>query len=143
MDTNVLRRYWCGRRYLSRGNAARVCAVELMEIYLHDSAEAFEFVLEGQLAGDAVASLRHAWNTATSILNDKDVSVDVSALTAADAAGIELLRRMTGSGARLRAALPPQSQDFLRSLGVVVAAPPRPSGRPWTLGLRRLFGLEG
>jgi len=99
-----------------------------MQIHLHDSAETFEFVLEGELAGDAVASLQHAWNTAKSILNDKDVSVDVSALTAADAGGIEVLRSMTASGARLRAALPPQSQDLLQSLGVMVAAPPRPGG---------------
>ena len=111
-------------------------------MYLNDSAKAFEFVLQGELKGDAVQSLEHAWITATSILNGKEVLVDVSALTAADAEGIELLYRLTGSGARLRAALPPHSEEFLRSLGVLVAAHPRPGSRPWLLCLRRLFGIS-
>lgn len=113
-----------------------------MQMYLNDSAKSFEFVLHGELTGDAVESLEQAWITATSILNGKEVFVDVSPLTAADAEGIELLCRMTGSGARLRAARPPQSEEFLRSLGVLVVAPPRRSGWPWTLGVRRLFGLS-
>ena len=113
-----------------------------MQMYLNDSAKTFEFVLRGELTDDAVENLEHAWITATSILNGKEVLVEVSALTAADAEGIELLYRMTGSGARLRAALPPHSEEFLRSLGMLVAAPPRPGSRPWILGLRRLFGLS-
>ena len=95
-----------------------------MQMYLNDSVKTFEFVLQGELTGNSVQSLEYAWITATSILNGKEVLVDVSALTAADAQGIELLDRMTGSGARLRAALPPHSEGFLRSLGVLVAAPP-------------------
>ena len=47
---------------------------------------------------------------------------------------------MTGSGARLRAARLLQSEEFLRSLGMLVVAPPRRSGWPWILGVRRLFG---
>jgi ABC-type transporter Mla MlaB component len=111
-------------------------------MYLNDSVKTFEFVLRGELTGDAVQSLGYAWITATSILNGKEVLVDVSALTAADAEGIELLYRLIGSGARLRAALPPHSPKFLRSLGVLVAAPPRRGSRPWILSLRRLFGLS-
>ena len=86
-------------------------------------------------------SLKYAWITATSILHGKEVLVDVSALTAADAEGIELLYSMTESGARLRATLPPHSEELLRSLGVLVVAPPRLGSRPWRLSLRRLFGL--
>ena len=113
-----------------------------MQMYLNDSVKSFEFVLRGELTGDAVQSLEQAWITAQSILNGKEALVDVSALTAADAGGIELLCHMTGSGARLTAARPPQSEEFLRSLGVRVIAPPRRSGRPWILGVRRLFGLS-
>ena len=113
-----------------------------MQMYLNDSVKTFEFVLRGELTGDAVQSLKYAWITATSILHGKEVLVDVSALTAADAEGIELLYSMTGSGARLRAALPPHSEELLRSLGVLVAAPPRRGSRPWILGLRRLIGLS-
>ena len=114
-----------------------------MKMYLNDSVQSFEFVLHGQLTGDAVQSLEQAWITATSILNGKEVLVDVSALTTADARGIELLYRLTGSGARLRAERPPQSVEFLRSLGVRVAAPPPRSVWPLISGMRRLFGLFG
>ena len=112
-----------------------------MQMYLNDSVETFEFVLRGELTGDAVQSLKYAWITATSILHGKEVLVDVSALTAADAEGIELLYSMAESGARLRATLPPHSEELLRSLGVLVVAPPRLGSRPWRLSLRRLFGL--
>jgi len=111
-----------------------------MQMYLNDSVKAFEFVLRGELAGEAVQSLEHAWITATSILAGKDVYVDVSALTTADVDGIAVLDRMTASGARLRAVTPPRSEEFVRSLGVVVAAPPRRGGVSWVLSLRRLFG---
>jgi ABC-type transporter Mla MlaB component len=114
-----------------------------MTTYLNDSVLSFEFVLHGELTGDAVRSLEQAWITATSILDGKEVFVDVSALTAADARGFDLLSRMKESGARLRAARPPQSEDFLRSLGVRVVAPPRRSGWPQILGVRRLFSLFG
>jgi|ERR1035438_10122315 hypothetical protein len=112
-----------------------------MQMYLNDSVETFEFVLRGELTGDAVQSLKYAWTTATSILHGKEVLVEVSALTAADAEGIELLYSMAESGARLRATLPPHSEELLRSLGVLVVAPPRLGSRPWRLSLRRLFGL--
>ena len=87
-----------------------------MQMYLNDSVKSFEFVLQ--------------------------VFVDVSALTTADAGCIELLCRLTRSGARLRAPRPPQSEEFLRSLGVLVVTPPWRPGRPWILGVRRLFGLS-
>jgi hypothetical protein len=110
-------------------------------MYLNDSVKTFEFVLQGELKGDAVRGLECAWITATSILDGKEVFVEVSALTAADAKGIELLHRMTASGARLRAAPQPNSKEFLQCLGVVEAAPPRRRDRSWRLGLRHLFGI--
>src|SRR5690349_21989075 len=108
-----------------------------MEMYLNDSVDAFEFVLQGELIGSDVKSLEQAWITATSILNGKDLFVDVSSLTAADRDGIELLHRMVASGARLKAGPPAQSEGFLGSLGMPVAAPP--SRRPWSL--RRMVRL--
>jgi len=111
-----------------------------MQMYLNDSVRTFEFVLQGELTRDAAQSLQHAWTTAASILNGREVLVDVSALTAADAEGVELLHRMTGSGARLRAKRPPHSEKFVRSLGVPLPASSRRS--PWISGVRRLFGLS-
>jgi ABC-type transporter Mla MlaB component len=113
-----------------------------MEMYLNDSVKTFEFVLQGKLTRDAAQSLQHAWTTAASILNGRKVLVDVSALTAADPEGIELLYRMTGSGARLTAKRTPQSEEFVRSLGVPVTAPSRRGSCAWMLGVRRLFGLS-
>ena len=112
-----------------------------MEMYLHDSTETFKFALHGELTADAVQSLEQAWITAMSILDGKEVLVDVSAVTAANAEGIQLLRRMTASGARMRAALPAHSEELLRSLGVSVTAPSRRSGWLSMIGLRRWFGL--
>lgn len=113
-----------------------------MQMYLHDNAKSFEFVLQGELTGDAVQSLEQTWITATSVLGGKEVSVNVSSLTAADAEGRSLLTRMTRSGARLTAARPPKSVELLHSLSLLTAVPSRRSGQPWSLGVRRLFGLS-
>jgi len=93
-----------------------------MDMYQHDSATMFRFVLHGGLAGAEVEELEHAWITAQSILKGKELLVDVSGITDADNLGVDLLSRMRDSGARLTAALPPQSEAFVRSLGLPVAA---------------------
>ena len=93
-----------------------------MEMYQHDNAAMFRFVLRGALTGGWVPELEHAWTTAKSILDGRDLAVDVSGMTNADESGVELLFRMRASGARLTAPLPPASEELLRSLGVPVAA---------------------
>lgn len=93
-----------------------------MEMYQHDRAASFQFVLRGELTGDAVPELECAWTTARSIIAGKELVVDISGMTNADHSGIDLLTRMRESGARLTAALPPASEEILRSLGVPVAA---------------------
>jgi hypothetical protein len=110
-----------------------------MQMYLNDSVKTFEFVLHGELTGDAVRSLECAWITATSILDGKEVFVDASELRDADGNGIELLNRISGSGACLRATPRPHAQEFLRALGVV-PAPRGPDPRGWRMSLRQLFG---
>ena len=94
-----------------------------MDMYLHDSATTFRFVLRGELFGDHVAGLRHAWTTAQSILGTKELVVDLSGITTADVAGSEMLYEMRHSGARLIGVPSPASADFLRSLGVPAVAP--------------------
>ena len=51
-----------------------------MEIYQHDSAAKFRFVLRGALAGEHVTESEHAWTTAESNLTGKELVVDVSGL---------------------------------------------------------------
>ena len=99
------------------------CCTDAMEMYQHDHAAMFRFVLRGSLTGGCVPELECAWTTAKSILNGRELAVDVSGLTNADPFGVELLSRMRDSGARLTAALPPASEELLRPLGVLVAAP--------------------
>ena len=109
-----------------------------MVMYQHDSATMFRFVLRGGLIGDQVQDLEHAWNTAKSILAGKELVVDISGITSANRLGFELLSRMRESGARLTAALPPESEEFLRSLGVRVAAPCGRRASSWPGRLLRL-----
>ena len=72
-----------------------------MEMYQHDRAASFQFVLRGELTGDAVPELECAWTTARSIIAGKELVVDISGMTNADHSGIDLLTRMRESGARL------------------------------------------
>ncbi|HUO32657.1 MAG TPA: hypothetical protein VMU80_25815 [Bryobacteraceae bacterium] len=95
-----------------------------MDMYQHDGASLFRFVLRGELCGYCVEELQHAWTTAQSILGTKELVVDICGLAAADAAGVELLSRMRKSGARLIAPLPPASPELLLSLGIPAAALP-------------------
>ena len=114
-----------------------------MDMYQHDSATMFQFVLRGDLIGDRVIDLDHAWNTAKSILAGKVLVVDISGITSVDHPGIDLLSRMRESGARLTAALPPESEELLRSLDIPPAAPRRPRGNRWAPRLFRLARLSG
>jgi ABC-type transporter Mla MlaB component len=114
-----------------------------MDMYQHDSATMFQFVLRGELIGDRVQNLEHAWKTAKSILAGKELVVDISGLTNADPSGVDLLSRMRKSGARLTAALPPESEELLRSLGVPMTAPRGLRGSSWALRISRLGGLCG
>jgi len=109
-----------------------------MEMYLHDSAAMLRFVLRGDLTRCRAPELEHAWTTAKSVLNGRDLVIDVSGITNADEFGVELLLRMRDSGARLTARLPPASEEILRSLGVPVAAP---GGDPFRTRVLRFLRL--
>ena len=111
-----------------------------MQMYLHDRPAVFQFVLKGKLAGDWVLNLEHAWDTARSVLGSKELVVDLSGISDADEPGVELLSRMRQSGARLTAALPPQSESFLASLGVTT--PTQTRRRSWPLRFFRLVHSE-
>jgi len=83
-----------------------------MNVYQHDSADAFRFVLSGDLSGAAVPQLEWAWTTAVSVLSGRPLIVDITGMSGADAAGTDLLSRMKGSGARFTGALPPAAQEY-------------------------------
>ena len=89
-----------------------------MDIYLHDRSAAFQFVLRGKLVGDWVQRLEHAWRTAMSVLQGKEVVVDLTGITDADPKGFDLLVRMRAAGARLTASQPARSNAILTRLGI-------------------------
>ena len=96
-----------------------------MDMYQHDRADMFQFVLRGELIGDRVQDLEHAWNTAKSVLAGKELAVELSGLTNADRPGVDLLCRMRESGARLTVAQPPANVDLICSMGIPAPAPGR------------------
>ncbi len=81
-----------------------------MDIYQHDGATTFRFVVRGELSGKAVGELEQAWTTATSILRQRALVVDVSGVTNTDASGLCLLSRLQESGCRLITTGPPKSK---------------------------------
>ena len=112
-----------------------------MNMYQHDSATTFRFVLQGELVGDRVEDLEHAWTTAKSILAGKQLVVDISGITYADAPGVDLLSRMRESGACLTPALALESSAIFRRSGVPMVAPRRWHGSIWAFRFLRLAGL--
>jgi ABC-type transporter Mla MlaB component len=120
-----------------------VFLVNTMDMYQHDSAATFRFVLMGELTGGAVHELQYAWDTAKSSLAGKELVVELSGLTSADPLGIELLSRMRESGARLAAALPPKCEELSRSFSLSAAEPCRDRRSTWALRILKLAGLAG
>jgi ABC-type transporter Mla MlaB component len=112
-----------------------------MNMYQHDSATMFRFVLRGELAGDRVKDLEHAWNTAKSIIAGKQLVIDISGITYADAPGVDLLSRMRESGACLTAVLAPESSAIFPRSGVPMVAPRGQHGSGWAFRFLRLAGL--
>lgn len=108
-----------------------------MEMYQHDGATSFRFVLKGDLCGLAVEQLEWAWHTAKSILRSKDLIVDVSEITKADPPGVELLSRMQKAGAHLTADLPPASAELNCEMDIPVLPPRRFRGISMSVIWRR------
>ena len=87
-----------------------------MDMYQHDSVDNFRFVLKGELSETDAHELKWAWKTAKSILNGKDLIIEVSGVTKVAPAGIDLLSRIWQSGARISAAHLPECEELLRLL---------------------------
>ena len=104
-----------------------------MDYYQHDGVTTFRFQLAGELTGPWVTDLEHAWLTATSIMRNKQLVLDLSDLTGADAPGVQLLQRMLLSGARLVSDEPPAAPELLDSLGAPIVFKRRaePARSPW------------
>jgi len=131
---------WASLAQLARFGMRPQAGKLKMNIYQHDGADAFQFVLNGELSGAAVQELRWRWETASSILNGKELTVDISGITDADDFGRALLSLMRESGARFTASTPPASEDLARCFGLPTAAHRSEPLRTWSL--RRLVRLR-
>jgi ABC-type transporter Mla MlaB component len=91
--------------------------------YMHDGPAAFRFELAGILSGDDAAELEQAWRTASSVIEDRILIVDLSFVTRIDEAGRDLLRTWHESGAKLVANSPASRLLYESITGTTLAAP--------------------
>jgi hypothetical protein len=70
-----------------------------LSFYMHDGPKTFRFELAGSLAGVDASRLGQAWRTASSTIDGKALSVNLTHLTFADEKGRDLLARWHQSGA--------------------------------------------
>ena len=82
----------------------------------------FRFVLDGELTRDRVREFEQAWTAARSILGTKALVVEISGITNADAGMRRVALSHAGNRGRLNAALPRESAEFIRSMGIPVTA---------------------
>jgi ABC-type transporter Mla MlaB component len=90
--------------------------------YMHDGATAFRLELSGDLSLDSVRELEQAWRTASSMIGERCLVVDLSYLASIDDAGRELLDKWHAQGARF-VAISSEAQARIQSM----------IGRPITL----------
>ena len=74
--------------------------------YMHEGTTAFSFELAGRLSDDGARELQQAWLTASSVIGDRSLIVDLSYVTGIDATGKELLRGWHDRGAQFVADSP-------------------------------------
>src|SRR5258708_40223102 len=83
---------------------------QTLQYYMHDGPSAFRFELAGNLNNEAARDLDQAWGTASSMIGDRALVVDMTFVTGAENDGRPLLARWYAGGAPLlpRAKVPPQ-----------------------------------
>jgi hypothetical protein len=88
---------------------------EAFRYYMHDGPTAFSFELAGRLSDKEARELQNAWRTASSVIGDRSLIVDLSYVTGIDIAGQELIRGWHDRGAQL-VAKSPQARVLVQSV---------------------------
>lgn len=96
-----------------------------LRYYMHDGPAAFRFELAGILSDAAAGELEQAWQTAASVIGDRQLIVDISFLRGAGERGSALLLGWYRAGARLIANSSPSQVLAAEILG----GPPPASSR--------------
>ncbi len=104
-----------------------------MELYQHDSSSTFRFELRGCLEGAWVQEFRQAWVTARSVLQGKELVIDVAGLTGIDDNGVRLLSAMRDAGARLCAGTPPELPSLAGLLGIAIPSGADAQPKRWAV----------
>src|SRR5579862_5768938 len=74
---------------------------QTLRYYMHDGPSAFRFELAGELNNEGARELDQAWRTASSLIGDRALVVDMTFVTSAEKDGRSLLARWHAEGARL------------------------------------------
>lgn len=74
---------------------------QTLQYYMHDGPSAFRFELAGNLNNEAARDLDQAWRTASSMIGDRALVVDMTFVTGAEREGRSLLARWYAEGAQL------------------------------------------
>jgi len=85
----------------SKGKILHTIITDDFRYYMHDGTIAFSFELSGRLSDDSARELQQAWQTASSVIGDRSLIVDLSYVTGVDIAGQNLLRGWHHRGAQL------------------------------------------
>jgi len=94
---------------------------EALQYYMHDGPSAFRFELAGNLNNEAARDLDQAWRTASSMIGDRALVVDMTFVTGAEEDGRSLLSRWYAEGAQLIA-----RSKVSRALAEVIVGGPLP-----------------
>jgi len=93
--------------------------------YMHDGPRAFSFELAGPVSAHDAKELEQAWRTASSVIGDRVLVVDLSFVTQIDDAGRDLMRRWHHNGAALVA-----NSASSRLLAESIIGTPLPVAKP-------------
>ena len=74
---------------------------QTLRYYMHDGLSAFRFELAGNLDNDGARDLERAWRTASAVIGDRLLVVDMTFVTGAERDGRSLLARWYAEGAQL------------------------------------------
>ena len=74
---------------------------QMLQYYMHDGPSAFRFELAGKLDDEAARELSQAWRTASAVIGDRSLVIDMTFVTGAEGEGRSLLARWFAQGAHL------------------------------------------
>jgi hypothetical protein len=107
--------------------------VESFKYYMHDGPATFRFELAGHITSDGARQLEQDWRTASSVIGDRTLVVDLSFVSGIDEAARDLMVRWHNQGARF-VAKPAMSRSLVESITGKAPAPAAPryeASMPW------------